>query len=134
MGQQRAVIGALMVGIALAACSIATAETIRLKNGNTVEGTVVREEGGRVTVDIPGLGQMEFTREEIASVAASPAPSAPAQPPPAPDAATAPPAAEEVSSASSGDTKKSAAVISALRCRLTGGTSPDIVAGCSLRA
>lgn len=44
------------------------ADTIRLKNGNSIEGDVVQSNDQEITVEIPQLGKMTLQREEIASI------------------------------------------------------------------
>lgn len=59
------------LGVLLAAPA-ASAELIRLKNGNTMDATVTGQNEREITVDVPGAGAMTLSRGEIASIEASP--------------------------------------------------------------
>ena len=48
------------------------ADVIRLKNGNTLDGTVVQMNEHEVVIEVPGLGQMSVTRAEIAAIEQAP--------------------------------------------------------------
>ena len=53
----------------LAVFTTIEADTVRLKNGNTLSGTVVEEASdGQVTIDIPGIGKITGSKNEIASI------------------------------------------------------------------
>lgn len=45
------------------------ADLIKLKNGNEVEGTITRQNGREVVINIPEAGEVAFARDEIASIA-----------------------------------------------------------------
>jgi hypothetical protein len=50
-------------------CSVdAAAELLKLKNGNRIEGEVQYVTASEVAVDIPGMGVVTFTRDEVASI------------------------------------------------------------------
>jgi len=57
------------------------ADTIRLKNGNSLQGQVVRSDEREVTLEIPGAGTVTFNRDDIASIEQSPS-DIPQEPPP----------------------------------------------------
>ena len=63
------IILALCIFAILAPQAGATDAVVRLKNGNTLEGTIVSEDDREVMLDIPGAGKITFTRAEIASIA-----------------------------------------------------------------
>ena len=45
-----------------------TADVIRLKNGNSLEGEIKTTTEQQVTIDVPGVGQLTLERNEIASI------------------------------------------------------------------
>lgn len=45
-----------------------TADVVRLKNGNALEGEIRTTTDGQVTVDVPGVGRLTLERSDIASV------------------------------------------------------------------
>lgn len=63
---------ALAVFIFLVVCGLplssVAAQTIRLKNGNTLHGEVEYPDEHQVVVDIPGVGKLTFAKHEIASI------------------------------------------------------------------
>ena len=60
----------IFVGLAVGSLLPLTtdAQTIRLKNGNSVEGEVEVLNDRQVTVDIPGLGKMTLGKDDVASI------------------------------------------------------------------
>ncbi|MEZ0229806.1 MAG: hypothetical protein ACAI25_14360, partial [Planctomycetota bacterium] len=56
--------GALLV---LAACGLASADTIALKNGRRIEGHILSKSATQITIEVPG-GQMDLPRSQIASI------------------------------------------------------------------
>jgi tetratricopeptide (TPR) repeat protein len=65
----RACLGITLVAILLVLGQrVATADTLRLKNGNSLSGEVKAESDAQVTIDIPGVGEMTFARSEIVSI------------------------------------------------------------------
>ncbi len=66
--------GRFVTGSALALvvlCHVANADTVRLKNGNTIDGQIVKEDETMVVMKIDG-GQAIFLKAEIASIIRSP--------------------------------------------------------------
>lgn len=59
---------ALLVVLLSALAQPAHGATVRLKNGNRLEGAVTVTEDGQVTIDIPGLGLLTFYKDDIASI------------------------------------------------------------------
>ncbi len=52
---------------------LASADIVRLKNGNKFEGKIIDRNAKRVVIKIPDMGQMTFIPSEIASIEESPA-------------------------------------------------------------
>ncbi len=70
----RAVVRPMIVWfVASAWCCVASADTIHLKNGNTLKGHIIRTNGQEVVIEVPELGTMTVRREEIASIEQAPA-------------------------------------------------------------
>lgn len=63
----RLAIGLVLI-VACAAASHAEAATIRLKNGNTLYGTITSMDDEQIEIDIPGLGKLTFARAEVAAI------------------------------------------------------------------
>jgi hypothetical protein len=57
----------LVLGLVLIAATPALADEIRLKNGSTIQGRIVREDPDFVTIDL-GRGRMSIARRDILSV------------------------------------------------------------------
>lgn len=68
--KDRTVVGLLMMGLLMTASELA-ADTIRLKNGNVLEGKVESRTEREVVFLIPGLGSMTLTSDEIESISES---------------------------------------------------------------
>ena len=64
----------------------ASADTLRLKNGNTLEGTITSRDDRHVTIELPDLGALVVDRAEIAAIEQPPPAEAPPQPGSAPAA------------------------------------------------
>ena len=77
--------------------SVCLAKIIRLRNGNSVEGTIVDTNEREVLIKVPGLGTLTFSPAEIASIEEDeslPPPTAPPKPPARRTAGDPPPAAD----------------------------------------
>jgi hypothetical protein len=59
---------ALLVVLLSAPAQSAHGATVRLKNGNRLDGDVTVAEDGQVTIDIPGLGLLTFSKDEVAAI------------------------------------------------------------------
>lgn len=66
--------------IALAVAGNVFADTVRLKNGNTLEGRIESQNEREIVLGVPGLGNMTITRDEVAAIEDSPVPTAPPVP------------------------------------------------------
>lgn len=65
------------LGTVLTVAAPAWADTIRLKNGNTLRGTVTGPKDGQVTIDMPGAGLLTFSQDEVAAIEREPGTAAP---------------------------------------------------------
>ena len=75
-------IGLLLLVLLGMGGALAHADTIHLKNGNTIEGQVVEKTADGVKIDIGGV-TLTYYADEIASIDAPGAPGAPGAEPPA---------------------------------------------------
>ena len=73
--------------IFFAAAGHAAADTIRLKNGNVLEGEIEEQTPETITIEIPYLGSMTVSRADIATVEEGDLEATQFSPPPAPEAA-----------------------------------------------
>ena len=59
---------------------LACADVIHLKNGDTLEGDIIRTDDREVVINVPQVGEMTLQREEIASIDHAPIPNTPPKP------------------------------------------------------
>lgn len=57
-----------MIALIMSSPISLAAEVVYLKNGNTLEGEVIERDDGQVDIEIPGLGLMTFSMDEIESI------------------------------------------------------------------
>lgn len=60
----------IMCGMFCASAAV-IADTIFLKNGNTVSGEIIKQDDQQIKVDIPGWGTVALTHSEIDSIGES---------------------------------------------------------------
>ena len=58
----------LVVVFLMSVHGVAAADILRLKNGNLLSGEVKAESDQQITIDIPGVGEMTFAKNEVVSI------------------------------------------------------------------